>query len=316
VNRSGATTHPVVEATGVTLFYGERVALDELSIAVPRGVVFGLLGPNGSGKSTFISLLAAMERPPSGSLKVFGEAPSPRLRARVGTVFQENALDPLMSVKETLTLTGRLFGLDRSLLRERMADLLEAFGLSDRIGDSISSLSGGMRRRLEMVRALLHDPEMLLLDEPTTGIDPDERRALWDTLLNRERGSRTILLATNDLTEADGVCDEVAFLRLGQVVTGGTPDALKRGLKRESVRLSWENPSDAELATVAAWPGTGELTREGNEIQITVDDAADFVPRLFAVAPHAIRSIRIEESSLEDAYFQHVGRRQRAGLPV
>lgn len=316
VDSDGRPTTAAVEATAISLLYGDRRALDNLTLAVPTGAVFGLLGPNGSGKSTFITLLAGMERPPAGELQVFGKSPAAALRARIGTVFQENALDPLMSVRETLTLAGHLFGLRGRGLQHRMTELLGAFGLSERIDDSISSLSGGMRRRLEMVRALLHDPELLLLDEPTTGIDPDERRAVWDALLQRERGTRTILLATNDLAEADSVCDEVAFLRLGQVVATGSPEALKRGLKRESVRLAWENPEAAALATVAAWPDTGELTQGDGEIHITVDDAAEFVPRLFAIAPHAIRSIRIEQSSLEDAYFQHVGRRPRVEAPA
>lgn len=307
---------PAVEATGISLLYGDRRALDDLTVSVPAGSVFGLLGPNGSGKSTFITLVAGMETPPEGNLRVFGREAAPALRSRIGTVFQENALDPLMSVRETLALAGRLFGLRGQALHSRMTQLLAAFGLGERIDDSISTLSGGMRRRLEMVRALLHDPELLLLDEPTTGIDPDERRALWEALLQRERGSRTILLATNDLAEADSVCDEVAFLRLGEVVATGTPEALKRGLKRESVRLTWDNPSETDLAAVAAWPDTGELTQDNGEIHITVDDASEFVPRLFAIAPHAIRSIRIEQSSLEDAYFQHVGRRPRVETPA
>lgn len=316
VESDGSPPPAVIEAAGVSLLYGDRPALNNLSLTVPRGSVFGLLGPNGSGKSTFITLLAGMERPPGGDLRVFGKPPAPALRARIGTVFQENALDPLMSVRETLTLAGHLFGIRGRALQDRMTALLEAFGLGERVDDGIGSLSGGMRRRLEMVRALLHDPELLLLDEPTTGIDPDERRALWDALLQRERGHRTILLATNDLAEADNVCDEVAFLRLGEVVAAGTSEALKRGLKRESVRLDWDNPDEADLATVAAWPDAGELTRTNGEIHITVDDASAFVPRLFAIAPHAIRSIRIEQSSLEDAYFQHVGRRARMEAPA
>ena len=316
VDSDGGSPPAVIEAAGISLAYGDRRALDNLTLAVPAGSVFGLLGPNGSGKSTFISLLAGMERPPSGDLRVFGREPAPALRARIGTVFQENALDPLMSVRETLALAGHLFGLRGRVLHERMAELLEVFGLGERSAESISALSGGMRRRLEMVRALLHDPDLLLLDEPTTGIDPDERRALWDALLRSERGARTILLATNDLAEADSVCDEVAFLRLGQVVASGTPEALKRGLKRESVRLTWDSPDEGALATVAGWPDTGELTQDNGEIHITVDDASDFVPRLFALAPHAIRSIRIEQSSLEDAYFQHVGRRPRVEAPA
>ena len=273
--------------------------------------MFGLLGPNGSGKSTFVTMVAAMDAPPAGELRVFGEAPAAALRARVGTVFQENAQDPLMTVRETLALSGKLFGLSRQQIGERATRLLGEFGLGDRGGDAISALSGGMRRRLEMARALMHDPELLLLDEPTTGVDPDERKALWGALLERERGNRTVLLATNDLAEADAVCDQVAFVRDGRVVAAGTPAELKRGLKRESLIVTWPDVTDAQIAEVAGWPGSGSVTRDRDSLHISVDDASAFVPRLFAAANGGIRALSIETSSLEDAYFVHVGQRAR-----
>ncbi|MGI8927818.1 MAG: ATP-binding cassette domain-containing protein [Tepidiformaceae bacterium] len=305
-----------IEASGITRRYGERLALDGLSLTVPAGGVFGLLGPNGSGKSTFVTMLAAMERPAEGTLAVFGEPPRPELRARVGTVFQENALDPLMTVSDTLSLAGRLFGLGREDTRKRTARLLDAFGLATRTRDRVATLSGGMRRRLETARALLHGPELLLLDEPTTGVDPAERRALWAALLDVRGPSRTVLLATNDLSEADAVCDRVAFLREGFVIATGTPTELKRGLRREAVRVTWDAPTERQLAEVAAIAGEGRVTRQGEIVHITVDEAEAFVPRLFAVAPGAIRSVSIERSTLEDAYFQHVGQQPRVAEPA
>ena len=302
---------PVVEAVSVTRQYGERVALDGFSLSVPQGTVFGLLGPNGSGKSTFITMVAAMDRPTQGELRIFGQAPAVPLRARVGTVFQENTADPLMRVDETMHLAARLFGVSSSAAKERTARLLREFGLSDRARDLASTLSGGMRRRLERARALLHDPGLLLLDEPTTGVDPDERRALWDALLGTERGARTVLLATNDLAEADAICERVAFMQDGRVVATGTPDELKRGLRREALRVHWESPTAEQLRQVEAWAGEGHVTLDANLVHITVDDASAFVPRLFELAPGAIRSVGIEKSSLEDAYFQHVSRRAR-----
>jgi ABC-type multidrug transport system ATPase subunit len=288
--------------------YGDRLALDSFSITVPQGCVFGILGPNGSGKSTFMTLLAAMETPREGTLRVFGQPPSRARRAEMGVVFQENTQDPLLSVNETLQLAGRLFGMSHGLVRQRSEELLAAFGLGDRGKDAVSTLSGGMRRRLEMARALLHDPRLLLLDEPTTGVDPEERRALWDALLGPERGQRTILLATNDLAEADAVCDEVAFLQDGRAVASGTPKELKRGLRRDALQLRWDNPTTEQLDEIGKWPGTGEISLLGEMVHITVDDAGTFVPRLFALAPGAIHSVTIERSSLEDAYFQHVSR--------
>jgi ABC-2 type transport system ATP-binding protein len=305
------TLSPVVavEASGITHRYGERRALDGFSLAVPAGSVFGLLGPNGSGKSTFITMLAAMETPAEGSLLVFGERPTLSARQRLGTVFQENAQDPLMTVGETLRLAGRMFGMPGSDIERRSTELLGVFGLGERRADAISTLSGGMRRRLEMARALLHDPELLLLDEPTTGVDPEERRALWTALLGTERGHRTVLLATNDLAEADGVCELVAFIKDGHVVVSGTPADLKQGLRREAVRVQWPDATAAQLKEVSDWPGTGTVTREGDLVHITVDSASELVPHLFALAPEGIRAVSIERSSLEDAYFQHVSRR-------
>ena len=306
---SNASATPlIVEARDLVRVYGERRALDGLTLAVPVGSVFGLLGPNGSGKSTFVSLLAAMVQPDEGELRVFGLAPTAALRARVGTVFQENAQDPLLSCGEYLGLAGRLFGVPRRTLRARAVGLLAIFGLSERAADPIANLSGGMRRRLDMARALLHEPELLILDEPTTGVDPDERRALWAALLGSERGSRTILLATNDLSEADAVCDRVAFLRDGRVVATGTPAELKRNLRKEALRVSWE-ASAGQLAEVAGWSATGDVARDGETLHLTVDDATTFIPQLFAYAPGEIRSVSIQPATLEDAYFQHVGRR-------
>ena len=257
-------------------------------------------------------MVAAMDRPVEGTLTVLGQTPSPGLRARVGTVFQENTQDPLMTVRETLTLAGRLFGLRGPRLRSRAAHLLEAFGLLERERHLVSTLSGGMRRRLEMARALLHDPDLLLLDEPTTGVDADERKALWGALNDVERGARTILLATNDLAEADTVCDLVAFVRDGCVVASGTPADLKRGLRKEVVQVDWESPMPGQLAEVGAWSETGLVIRKDALIHITCDDASALVPRLFALAPGSIRGLSIRASSLEDAYFQHVGQRDRA----
>ncbi len=300
----------VVTARGVGLAYGDRRALDGLDIEVPAGSVFGLLGPNGSGKSTFLTLLAAMEPPPEGEILVFGEEVRPALRARVGTVFQENTLDPAMGVSAALRLCARLFGVQGGSAAG--ARLLEELGLAARGGDAVGALSGGMRRRLEVGRALLHDPELLLLDEPTTGVDPDERRALWAALL-RARGGRTILLATNDLAEADQVCDQVAFIRDGRVVASGTPEELKRGLGRESVRLDWPGVTEDELELAARWPGSHSVSREGDRIQLTVDDAGAVVPKLFEIGRGRIHQVQIEVASLEDAYFLHVGSRVREG---
>ncbi len=302
---------PVIAARGVIRAYGERRALDGFTLDVPEGSVFGLLGPNGSGKSTFIALLAAMDLPDSGAIEVFGEPPSKALRARLGTVFQENASDPLMTPTEYLEFSGRLFSVPAAERKTRIPALLERFGLAPRAKDHIGELSGGMRRRLEAARALLHQPDLLLLDEPTTGVDPEERRVLWETILAMREG-RTIVLATNDLPEADSVCDHVAFIQDGRVAAFGTPSELKKGLRKESVRITWPDRVPEDLARVAALPGAGELSTSGETVMVTVDDASAFVPRVFEIAGNAIRGVSIEPATLADAYFRHVRARTEA----
>lgn len=302
-----------VRASEITRTYGERKALDGLSLDAPSGGVFGLLGPNGSGKSTFIAMLAAMETPATGELEVLGARPSPMLRGRVGAVFQENTADPLMRVAEYVRFAGELFGVPRRDLDTRVPRLLGTFGLAERASDAVGSLSGGMRRRLEVARALVHEPQLLLLDEPTTGIDAGERAVLWDTLLGARSGT-TIVLATNDLLEADAVCECVAFLKDGRVAASGTPAQLKAGLRKESVRVEWVEPPGHPARAIAALPGLAEVVMDGDVTVVTTDDAALLVPRLFELAPGAIRSVTIARASLEDAYFQHVGRRPQ-GAP-
>lgn len=299
----------VITARDVSRLYGERRALDHFSLDVPQGVVYGLLGPNGSGKSTFLSLVASMERPAEGEIQVFGAAPSSGAKANIGMVFQENAQDPGMTAMELLTLAGRMQGLGGGALTARATGLLATFGLSERTTDPIAKLSGGMRRRLEVARALVHDPALLLLDEPTTGIDPVERRNLWNALLGVARGARSILLATNDLAEADAVCEQVAFLRDGRLVATGSPEDLKSGLRRESVVVETADGVALNPGDIGALPGAGEVTVTENGLRITCDDSSALIPRLFELAPGAIRSVVVRSSTLEDAYFQHVGRR-------
>jgi ABC-2 type transport system ATP-binding protein len=300
-----------VVAEGVRRRYGERIALDGFSLIVPEGSVFGVLGPNGSGKSTFLALVAGAERPPEGSLTILGGPPTRSVRARIGTVFQENASDPLMTPLEYLLFAGRLFGVAGRAARERSADLLERFGLAARAKDPISTLSGGMRRRLEVARALLHRPALLLLDEPTTGVDPEERKLLWETVL-AERGGATVLLATNDLHEADAVCDLVAFVQAGRVVATGSPAELRRNLRKQTVRVELHSASSEVEARIVELAGAENVTAANGELLVTADDAPALAAQLLGAVGTAIRGLRIDEASLEDAYFQFVQRRKEA----
>ncbi len=307
-----------VEARDLVLAYGERRApstgsgraLDGVSLQVRQGSVFGLLGPNGSGKTSLLSALVGLLTPQAGSVRVLGQAPMPAVRGRVGIVFQESCLDPLMTVEETLRLHGRLFGLPRSVLRQRIAELLARFELADRAGQATRTLSGGLKRRLELARALLPSPVLLLLDEPTTGLDPDARLSLWEHLTQANAAGATVVLATNYVAEAERYCDTVAFLHAGRLVAQGSPAELKRDLKHDSVRVEWPGCSDGLLAALAARQGVGKLTWAPPVLHVTVDSASAFIPELFRLASGGggdrIRGIRVRESTLEDAYFQIV----------
>lgn len=240
---------------------------------------------------------------------MFGATPSPPAMRQLGVVFQENSLDPLMTVWETLWLHGKLFGMSGRQIAAEAVRLLETFALIERKRDSVRTLSGGLKRRLELARALLPGPKLLLLDEPTTGLDPDSRRGFWDLLQPSRRDGLTIVMATNDVLEAERECDSIAFLSQGRLIATGSPAELKQGLKHDSVRVECLDGNAARLSDlVAAWPGVGRVTQSGRVLHVTVEEAASFVPRLFESQPAAIRSIRIEESTLEDAYFQLAGK--------
>jgi ABC-2 type transport system ATP-binding protein len=217
-----------------------------------------------------------------------------------------------MTVRETLNLQGRLYAMHGETLRQRVDRVLHTTGLSDRAGHLVRTLSGGMKRRLELGRALLPSPELLLLDEPTTGLDPDSQQTLWEHLIDINRDGATILVATNNVSEADAHCDTVAFIHRGRVVAQGSPAGLKDGLKRDGVWVE-AGFSDSVIQQVSGWPDVGKLTWAPPVLHATVDSAAAFVPRLFQTAGEHITSVRLREATLEDAYFDIVGTRLSNG---
>ena len=303
-----------VQVSDLRFAYDGRTALDGLSISINAGSLCGLLGPNGSGKSTLLSILAGLRAADSGLVTVLGETPTPALRARIGFLFQETCLDPLMTLRETLFLHGRLHGMSWPAIRSRSGEMLEALGLADRAGSFVRTLSGGMKRRLELARALLPAPDLLLLDEPTTGLDPDSEQALWSHLKAINRQGVTVLLATNKVGEADRYCDTIAFMHEGRLAAEGSPAALKAGLKHDAV---WAEGSftSAVIDQVQTWPDVGRLLWAPPVLHATVDSAAAFVPRLFQAAGDHISAIRLREATLEDAYFEIVGAALDAAEP-
>jgi ABC-2 type transport system ATP-binding protein len=309
-----AAMPPAIDIDSVTFRYGERVALDGVNIAVREGAVFALLGPNGSGKSTLLSLVAGRRQPVSGDIRLGGEPLAHRTRAGIGVVFQEPSLDPLMTVGETLALHARLFGVPAGVERERTAQLLERLGLSDRVRARTSTLSGGLKRRLELARALLPAPSTLLLDEPTLALDPEAKQAFWHDLIEANREGATILLATNDVGEAERYCSAVALLDQGRIVAHGIPSDLKRNLRRDAVRIEWNDDPASRVDALGGWEGVGAVRLSGRTTHITVDDATPFLARVFREFGEGIHTVRIEQSTLEDVYFQLVGRGIAGGV--
>jgi len=302
-----APTGVAVAIEGLTVTYGQRLALDGISLEVAKGAIFGLLGPNGSGKTTLLSALLGLLTPFAGTLTIFGSRPGPWSRHHIGTLFQESCLDPLMTVEETLQLQGRLFAIGKAERKARIRSLLGEFDLWERRSDLTRTLSGGLKRRLELARALLVEPRLLLLDEPAAGLDPETRLALWSHLLRLKAQGVTLIVATHDMAEADRLCDRVGFLVNGRLAAEGMPADLKLDLKRDSVHLEWPELEDFVLEEIATLPGVGRMTWARPVLHVTVDRAASFVPKLFELGHNGIQGIRIRESTLEDAYFQVAG---------
>lgn len=312
---SSAAAAVAIGLRGVTYRYGDRVALDGVTLDVAAGSITGLLGPNGSGKSTLLSLLIGRREAASGEIAVLGQPLGVAGRRKLGMVFQEPSLDPLMTVRETMLLQCRLFGVPRATAERDSAAMLDRVGLTDRAAAFTSTLSGGLKRRLELARALVTRPEVVLLDEPTLALDPDSRLALWKHLLEANASGCTLLLATNDVYEAERYCGTVALLDEGHLVAHDSPAALKAGLRRDAVRVAWKSDAAARVVTLEAMPGVGHVRLAGATTHVTVDDASPFLTRLFQESGEAIAGVQIEESTLEDVYFQLVGR-QITGTPT
>jgi ABC-2 type transport system ATP-binding protein len=300
--------HIAVDLRDVTYLHPGDRGVRQISLTLAGGSVLALLGPNGSGKSTILDLVAGFLEPQHGDVLMLGQRISPSLRRRIGVLFQASSLDPLMTVGETLWLHGRLFGMPTARLRRRIDELLTLTDLQERRDDETETLSGGLKRRLELARCVLHEPDLLLLDEPSLGLDPDAKAALWSMLNAINATGAALLLATNDVAEAERYGQHVAFIERGRVIAQGTPDQLKHDLRRDSVRVEWPAapPNIAQL--IEGWDGVGRVTGQPSDLHITVDAASTFVPALFQSAHGAILGIRIHESTLEDAYFQCVGR--------
>ncbi|MEU7056480.1 ATP-binding cassette domain-containing protein [Streptomyces sp. NPDC046197] len=316
------TRAPAVAARQLVKTYpGDVTALGGMDITVEPGTVFGLLGPNGAGKSTTVKILTTLARPDSGSATVAGHdvlRHPDRVRRAIGVVAQSSGADPVATGRENLQLQGRLHGLRGARLNRRVDELLERFTLTDAAKRPVKGYSGGMRRRLDVALGLVHRPEVLFLDEPTTGLDPEARAAMWDEIgrLAGEEGL-TILLTTHYLEEADRLAERIAIVDRGRIVVEGTPHSLKGELRGDAVHMELreavgEAGRTLLTSTLRALPGVHDILIEGRRISARADDGAAAMPALLAALERAgvtVASATVARPSLDDVYLRHAGRR-------
>jgi len=301
---------PVIAARSLRKTYKDVVAVDDVSFEVAPGESFGLLGPNGAGKSTTMRMLGAVSTRTSGDLDILGLDPNefgPEVRSRLGVVPQADNLDAELRVRENLIVYGRYFGIPLSVLRTRADALLEFAQLSDRAKSRVDDLSGGMKRRLTIARALVNEPRILLLDEPTTGLDPQARHILWDRLFRLKEQGTTLVLTTHYMDEAEQLCDRIVVVDHGRIMAEGTPASLIREYStREVLELRFGSDKNADAAI--ALEGIGERVEVlPDRVLVFSDDGEAALHAATARGIEPITSL-VRRSSLEDVFLRLTGR--------
>ena len=301
---------PVIEATDLVKIYGETAAVDGISFSVAPGESFGLLGPNGAGKSTTMRMVGAVSTRTSGELQILGLDPNehgPTIRAQLGVVPQADNLDTELRVRENLIVYGRYFGLPRKHLGGRADELLEFAQLSDRAKSKVDDLSGGMKRRLTIARALISDPRILLLDEPTTGLDPQARHILWDRLFRLKEQGTTLLLTTHYMDEAEQLCDRLVVIDKGKIMAEGAPAALIREHSTREV-LEVRFGSEQNVGAAAKLEGVGDrLEVLPDRVLVYADDGEAALVEVTRRGLQPLTSL-VRRSSLEDVFLRLTGR--------
>jgi ABC-2 type transport system ATP-binding protein len=290
--------------------YGERTALDDLTLTVGRGEVFAFLGPNGGGKTTLFRLLSTLIPVQKGNARILGfdlQRQQAEVRRRIGIVFQAPSLDKKLTVSENLRHQGHLYGLRGQALAQRMEEMLGRLGLTDRRKEICEKLSGGLRRRVELAKGMLHRPQLLLLDEPSTGLDPAARADMWNYLRTvREREGVTVVLTTHLLEEADKA-DRIAILNAGKLVALGTPDELRATVGGDSITIRTADPP--RLATAINERFATQATVLGIAVRLERPDGYQWIAKLVEAFPQEIDEITLGKPTLEDVFIDRTGHR-------
>jgi lipooligosaccharide transport system ATP-binding protein len=304
VNENGSMIH----ARGLVKRFGDLVAVDGIDLDVRRGEAFGFLGPNGAGKSSTMRMIGCVSPVSGGTLRILGRDPEtegPQIRARLGVVPQQDTLDTELTVRENVLIYGRYFGLSRRELKPKIDELLDFVQLAERAGDKVEPLSGGMKRRLTIARSLVNDPELLLLDEPTTGLDPQARHVVWDRLFRLKQRGVTLVLTTHYMDEAEQLCDRLVVMDHGRIVAEGSPRQLiDRFSTREVVEVRFEDVRPE----LPALDGLGDRVEELPDRLLIYTADGDATAAALAERELPPHSTLIRRSTLEDVFLHLTGR--------
>jgi lipooligosaccharide transport system ATP-binding protein len=305
------TAGALVEAHALTKRFGSFVAVDAIDFEIAPGEAFGFLGPNGAGKSSTMRMIGCVSPVTSGELRVLGLDPKeagPTIRSRIGVVPQEDNHDTELTVWDNLLIYGRYFDLPRPLIRQRAAELLDFVQLSDRRDSKVDPLSGGMKRRLTIARGLINQPELLLLDEPTTGLDPQARHLVWERLYQLRESGTTLVLTTHYMDEAEQLCDRLVIMDRGRIVAEGAPrDLVRAHVTREVVEVRFERGADRALALAKLEPIVERVEPLADRLVLYADDG-DSVAATIDADGMGAASLLVRRASLEDVFLILTGR--------
>jgi len=305
----------VIEVKNLTKKFNGLTAVDHISFEVKKGELFGLLGPNGAGKTTTINMLSTLLTPTSGCAKVCGYdivKERDEVRRNIGIVFQEPALDNKLTGRENLEFHAMMYGMNKEERKRRIKEVLELVELSDKADILVENYSGGMKRRLEIARGLVHRPKVLFLDEPTLGLDVQTRRRIWDYIkkLNRE-SNITIILTTHYMEEADYLCDRVAIIDHGKIIAMDTPKRLKDKLGGDVITFEIEKKTNEFMRVINKLKFVKSVKKHNNKLTVTVEQGEKRIPKLIRIAQERgvdIKSVSLHKPSLEDVFLHFTGR--------
>lgn len=303
----------IIETDNITKKYGDFTAVNNVNLKIPRNSVYGVLGPNGAGKTTLISMLCTILSPTSGSATVNGYdvvKNAKAVRASIGIVFQSRALDDILTGREHLEMHASLYGVPSEIRKERIDEVLDLIALGEKADEYTKTYSGGMKRRLEIGRGLIHHPKVLILDEPTLGLDPQTRENIWEyiTKLNQKEDI-TVLMTTHYMEEADQLCDEIAIINQGEIIKSDSPINLKRELRADTITVKVDKP-DLFIEKVKTLDYVANVFEEDSTIKLMVERGENLIPSLVDFANKngiLVKFVELQHPNLEDVFISYTG---------